>query len=307
MSAVSSSLVVPLTSQSPARDVSWERLTYRTSIDYRVGESAMIYASYNRGFKSGVFDLLGFAQPGFDPEFPDGRALTARPVDPEILDAYEIGAKADFLDGALRLNAAAFFNDFQNIQVVQIVAGGTRTLNAGAAEITGLEVELSAAPTDRLSVSGGLSVMDGEYTDFPVGPRWMNNPAPFPAPPLIAVDSSLTGNETIHTPPFSVTLALSYSIPMATGDIDLDLAYYYNDGFYWEPDNSISQPAYHLLNASIGWTSPNGVIEARLWGRNLANERYFSWAATSGVGALYSPTAPRTYGVALSYHMGRDS
>jgi iron complex outermembrane receptor protein len=302
MTLLAASVAAPLTSQSPGREASWDELTYRAALDYRVGEGAMVYASYNRGFKSGVFDLLGFAQPGFDAEYPDGRALTARPVDPEILDAYEVGAKAGLLGGALQLNAAAFFNDFQNIQVVQIVEGATRTLNAGAAEITGLELELTATPTDRLTLSGGLSLMDGEYTEFPVGPRWMNNPDP--APPLIAVDSDLTGNDTIHTPPFSATLALSYEIPMRTGDVDLDLAYYYNDGFFWEPDNGVVQPSHHLINGSVGWTSPDGSLEARLWGRNLADEQYFSWASASAFGALYSPAAPRTYGVTLSYRFG---
>jgi iron complex outermembrane receptor protein len=104
----------------------------------------MVYVSYNRGFKSGVYDLLGFAQPGFDPDFPDGRSTTAQPVDPEILDAYEIGAKIDLFDRRLRVNVAAFYNDFQNIQLLQIVTGGTQTLNAGSAAIQGFELEFSA-------------------------------------------------------------------------------------------------------------------------------------------------------------------
>jgi iron complex outermembrane receptor protein len=303
MTSISSGIATPLTSRLPERERSWSKLTYRASLDHKFSDDVMAYLSFNRGFKSGVYDLVGFAAPGLDPNFPDGRSPSARPVDPEILDAYEIGAKARFPKLALDVNVAAFFNDFQNIQVVQIVVGGTRTMNAGAAEISGLEIEFSTTPADRLHITGGISLMDGEYTDFPVGPRWSNNPAPFPAPPLIATDSDLTGNTTIQTPSFSATLALSYAISMTTGDLDLDLAYYYNDGFFWEPDNSTSQPSYNLINASVDWTSRGGGYELRLWGRNLADEKYFSWASTSGVGALFSPAAPRTYGITLSRHM----
>lgn len=304
MTSIVSGVETPLTSQLPDRESEWSEFTYRVALDHHFGEDAMVYASYNRGFKSGVYDLIGFAQPGFDPDFPDGRATTARPVDPEILDAYEIGAKVDLFDGRLRLNVAAFYNDFQNIQLLQIITGGTQTLNAGSAAIQGLEIEFSAAANDRLTISGGFSVMEGEYTDFPIGPVWMNNPAPFPAGPLIAVNADLTGNDTIQTPRFTASLAANYVIPIATGDIDLDLAYYYNDGFYWEPDESVSQPAYHLVNAAIGWASPSRAFEVRLWGRNLLDEEYFTWATTSAVGSMYSPAVPRTYGVTLSYHFG---
>jgi iron complex outermembrane receptor protein len=304
MTSIVSGVATPLTSQLPDRQSNWSQFTYRVALDHHLNEDAMVYASYNRGFKSGVYDLIGFSQPGFDPDFPDGRATTARPVEPEILDAYEIGAKVDLFDHRVRLNVAAFYNDFQNIQLLQIITGGTQTLNAGSAAIEGLEFEFSAAPSDHLTISGGFSVMHGEYTDFPVGPIWMNNPAPFPAGPLVAVNGDLTGNDTIQTPHFTGSLAVNYRIPMSSGDVDLDLSYYYNDGFYWEPDQSVSQPSYSLVNAAIRWTSPNRAFEVRVWGRNLLDEEYFTWATTSAVGSMYSPAAPRTFGVTLSYHLG---
>ena len=301
--SVRSSVVTPLTAALPGRDASWSELTYRAAVDYQFGAGAMAYASYNRGHKSGLFNLLGFATPGFDPEFPDGRARSARPVAPEKLDAYEVGIRAPLFRGALQLSAAAFFNDFQNLQVAQIEQGALRTVNAGGAEIWGVEAEFTWSLTDRLTLTGSASAMDGEYTTFPNGPRWMNSSSALPL--LITSEADLTGNDTIHTPPFTMSLAAAYSVPTSAGGIDLTLAYYYNDGFFWEPDNSVSQPSHHLINASVGWTSPDGKVEARVWGRNLAGEKYFSWANASAFGALYSPASPRTVGLELRYRFGR--
>jgi iron complex outermembrane receptor protein len=295
-------VVTPITSTLPGRTASWGELTWRAAVDYRFARDAMVYASYNRGHKSGLFNLLGFAQPGLDPDYPDGRSRSARPIAPEKLDAYEVGAKLPLANGAARLSAAAFFYQFRNIQVAQIEQGALRTVNAGAADILGIELEAEGSVTRHLTLTASLSVLNGEYTAFPAGPRWTNNTQAVPQ--LITVEDDLTGNETIHTPPFTLALSSEYEVPTELGDIGLNLSYYYNDGFFWEPDNSVSQPSYHLLNASLGWRTPDGRIEVNIWARNLLNQKYFSWANATAFGALYSPGAPRTFGLRLGYRVG---
>src|SRR3546814_11118893 len=61
--------------------------TWRVSLEHDLATDVLGYVSYNRGFKSGVFNA--------------GTA-TAPVVEPEIVDAYEGGVKATFLDRKVR-------------------------------------------------------------------------------------------------------------------------------------------------------------------------------------------------------------
>ena len=103
----------------------------------------MLYASYNRGFRSGSYNTVG---------------VTGVPVDPELIDAYEIGLKSEWLDNRLRFNGAAFFYDFTDLQVVISRGASTDLLNAGKAEIYGLDMELQASVTDNLTLRAGALV-----------------------------------------------------------------------------------------------------------------------------------------------------
>ena len=73
----------------------------------------MTYLSYTHGFKPGGTNLT------FGTE--EGQLLFTAPIvqqtyDDETIDAYEIGLKTDILDGLVRLNAAAFFYDYEGLQ-----------------------------------------------------------------------------------------------------------------------------------------------------------------------------------------------
>ncbi|MEM7356144.1 MAG: TonB-dependent receptor, partial [Acidobacteriota bacterium] len=82
----------------------WDSLSPRFSLSYQASDNALIYASAARGFKSG----------GFNGRPQDRLALD--PFDPEIVWAYEIGWKTDLADQRVRLNGAAFYNDYTDIQ-----------------------------------------------------------------------------------------------------------------------------------------------------------------------------------------------
>jgi len=89
---------------SVAVKTKFNELTPRAILQYELSPHANVYASYSKGFKSGVFNTSGVG------------AANLVPVEPETIDAYEIGAKAD-LTSWLRTNFAAFYYDYRNIQV----------------------------------------------------------------------------------------------------------------------------------------------------------------------------------------------
>ncbi|MET0984607.1 MAG: TonB-dependent receptor [Steroidobacteraceae bacterium] len=302
------------TTRSPTGkdDDSWGDFTGRVAVDYKFTDDLMAYAAYNRGFKSGIFNIAGVALGSPTPLPP--------PVDPEHLDAYTLGFKSQLLDGSMRLNAEAFYYDYKNIQVFNITPTGTQLLNGGAATIKGIDVDIAYAPIASLTFTLGLEYLDGEYDTFENGPAFFpqppNEPVPVPSGcdftayptatgPTAQRPCDLGGNDTIQTPPWSVSLGVDYEMPTAIGPLSLAVAYSHRDDYFAEPDNTYTtqQPKTDNVNASLTWSAASGMYDVRLWGQNLTDEKSFSYIAqTTNGGTRYAPRAPRTYGVTVGVH-----
>lgn len=146
--------------------IDFSKLTYRAILDYKPADDVLLYASYSRGFKSG----------GFSTAAPFIGQVLAPPVSPEILDAYEVGFKSEFADNRIRLNGAAYYYDYTNLQVATVQNGQAVTFNAASARIKGAELDLTFAPSRRLDFNAGISVLDSKFTNFPAGPLNVPNP-----------------------------------------------------------------------------------------------------------------------------------
>ena len=265
----------------------FEEPTWRVTLDHDFNDSVMGYATYSRGFKSGLFSLASPLDP---------------PVDPETLDAYEVGLKTTLLDNRVRFNAAAFFYEYDNIQLTRYEGPSALLLNAAKAEIYGLEVELTAQITDRLLIHMGSGILDTKYTEFPNAPYFIPNAAP----PFgnVAIDCvedpagcDASGNEIIKAPDWTFNFMADYVIPTEVGEVSANLSYAYNDGFYWEPDERLKQEAFHLVNSQIKWVSPSDKYHVRLWVRNVLDEKYYVQVTASAIGDYGGPAPGRAYGV----------
>jgi iron complex outermembrane receptor protein len=273
--------------------------TYRAILDYRFSPDVMVYASYSRGFKSGNFNLSG---PGLAPGAP--------PLEPEVLDAYEVGIKSELFDRRLRLNAAAYHYSYDNLQVSIVQAGVSLQTNAAAARVNGIDLDFSALPTERLTISGAFTFLDSEYTSFRNGPFFIPNPAVCTPEPMetgprtggnLQCEVDLTGYDTVQAPPFTGSIAATYTIPAEVGNFALTASLYHNSGFFWLPENRVEQPEYNLLNANITWRSPSDRHDVTVWASNLLDEYYYSFGTSNstrdhGVGAM-----PRSYGIRFGY------
>jgi iron complex outermembrane recepter protein len=133
--------------------------TGRVILDWKPNDSTMVYASWSRGFRSGGFN---------------GRATTTTsvgPYDPERVDSYEVGLKADLADGLVRFNPTIFQANYDNKQeeFLRAAAGGaTETVvqNAASARIRGIELEFQARPTRDLTLRAAGGYLDAEYRSF---------------------------------------------------------------------------------------------------------------------------------------------
>lgn len=273
--------------QPPPGKEKGNKLTFRTAIDYKPTPDTTLYASFSRGYKAGAFTLLTY------------NGVVTKP---EILDAYEVGAKARILDGRVRLNAAGFIYDIKNPQVQLNNANTIILSNAESARVRGLQFQVEAALIDHLNLRAGAVYLDAKYKSYLRAPSGPLNPnPPFGAiSPLLSIDAS--GNHLPEAPELTLTAGLDYKIDTAVGSWLISADYIYNDGFFWEPDNFLRQKSYSLLNGRIAY-SPSDNLRLGIWGKNLLNEKYATGANTGAGPAGYPYTAapPRTYGVTVGF------
>jgi iron complex outermembrane receptor protein len=255
------------------------KMTWRLAVDYRFSPELLTYVSYNRGFKSA----------GYNPQ-----AFPAVPFEPEVLDASEFGLKADLLDRRLRVNSALFYYDYKNLQVSTFVNGILTISNAANAKIYGLDTDVTAAVTDNLTLSGGLSVVRARYKNF-------NGAAistPLPSGGNSIISGSAAGNRVQATPDWTLNLAADYTVPIGGDELQIHADYYHNDGWYPEADNRVRQPSYDLFNASVAYHFDDRYV-ARLWARNLTNVAYALQMNSQTVGDAVGMAPGRTFGITL--------
>jgi iron complex outermembrane receptor protein len=268
----------------------WDRPTWRLALDHSWSHNVMSYISYDRGFKSGVYNLLEYSQ---------------KPVSPEKLDAYQIGTKSEIFGNTLRLNASAFYYDYKNIQVDEIIEGAVLALNAAAATMKGVDVDIEYAPLPALTLRGGLELLDAHYTDFENAP--FNSPAVdaagLPTGGNISSSGDASGFDAVRSPKETANATASYQIPVRSTNLAMTVTYYYNSGFAWDPDNRLRQTAYSMVNASLQWTTAGERLGARLWTKNLTGPKICAYEAAISLGNICSPAAPLTFGVTVFTHL----
>jgi outer membrane receptor protein involved in Fe transport len=255
--------------------------TWRVSLDHKLNDDTLVYLSYNRGFKSG----------GYNARLPGTPAFRQ-----EKLDAYELGIKSDFAGRTLRVNAAVFYYDYRNIQVSRFELNNIIIYNGAAAEIYGIDMDVELQPARGFTIAAGLSLLHDRFTDFPDADRYTPNPLGGSTRSTVPAD----GNRLPSTADATFNLNFHYDHEMKGGTLAFDLGGYYNSGFYGQPDNVLKQDGYFLLDASVGWRTPDDRYGVRLWGKNLTNEAVATALGQSDTSAIIQYDAPRTYGITLS-------
>lgn len=293
---------VPISGTPYDNQANFSKLTYRAILDHKFSRDAMVYASYSRGFKSGGFNL---SSPTY---ILGGVPVQAPIIAPEVLDAFEIGAKTELFDRKLRLNIAGYTYKYDNLQVGVVQNGSVVTLNAAAARIKGIDLDYEFAPTSRFNLTGGISIIDAKYTRFLNGPIFVPNPANCTTlsttGPLSGGNTTclgdLTGNTPSRAPKFTISSTATYTLPTEVGEFAASASWYHNSGYYWEPDNRLRQPEHDLVGASLTWTSLSKGMSVKVYARNLLNEFYYSYVSASNTRDSYSPEMPRNFGVELT-------
>jgi len=256
--------------------------TGRAALSYTFDNGLLTYASYNRGYRSGAFNGGGYTS---------SSGITY--IQPETVNAYEIGGKGRFLDRALTASAAIFYYDYKNVQVSRFVNGSPQVYNGGKATLYGLDSDATLRVTEALTVSAGIELEHSEFKDFPNADFFLSCPVAYPT----VCSLSANGKQLPQAPSASGTVNIDYRVPLMQGELHLNLNEVANSGFYFAPNNEYRQSAYGLLSASIGWS--RGFYTVNLWGKNLTNYIYPLSVnqAPTAVAAAYA--APRAFGITM--------
>jgi iron complex outermembrane recepter protein len=263
------------------------RPTWRLILDQKIGEDALVYGSYNRGFKSG----------GFNPTNPTQQAFK-----PESLDAYEVGLKSAWMDGRLHFNADGYYYKYSNYQVTSFTNAMAFVEN-GDAKIYGAEATLDVAVVDHLHINSGLAWTHGRFSDYRNG--LVNTPLPTGGVLQTTATYNFAGNQLPNIPSVTGSIGANYSTEVFNGTLMLDTNYYYNHGWFGTADNNnvYREKAYGLLTASVAWTEPKGIVTVRLWGKNLTNELVATEYAPNQFSSVTQYYPPRTYGLEVGFRL----
>lgn len=236
---------------------------YTVKLDWKLTDDSLLYASTSKGFKGGAADIrAAFA---LVPVANIAIGLERSRLDPESLEAYEVGYKASFLDNHLLFETSAFFYVYENLQQF-ITAQGVPTLeNVPESEIKGLDVNLKYANASGFRADLGLNFLDTEVTDgagsqFEKGVQLGNSPE-FSLSLLAAQDFTFSNGS---------VLTLTGNVNHTGDNVKATLG----AGSNLLTDVR-TQPAYTLLNANLTYNFGNDNRYAvSIFGNNLTDEHF---------------------------------
>ena len=281
-----------------------DKLTWSANTKYDLTDRVMVFATAATGFKSGGFNSR--------------RLNVGDPFafEPENSTTFEAGVKSELFDRRLVLNATLFrmtLKDFQESVLNPVTGTGFVVGNAGEREVQGLEADFRARPTARLSLEGGFSYTDAEFTDRPAGPCAMGQAPNGSRPNTCNYD----GLRPANSPKWKGAVAAQYDQPLID-DLELSLraeANYTGEQYLNSTlDPSSRQEAVTLVNLRATVSGDDRKWSVSAWVKNLTDESYYSVVVTQPVNAYisgggtaaargflgwYSP--PRTYGAEMTY------
>lgn len=248
--------------------------TPRAVLNWKPLAGKLFFVSVSQGFTAGGFNTNASSAKAFGQIFQ-----------PEVVTDYEIGAKTQWWDNRLRVNASLFEEKFHDKQelVQNSLTGILDIVNAANATSKGLETTVALKPIPWLELTAGYTYLDAKYDSFVLGS--LNN----------------TGHALSSSPRNRATFDADVDYPLGGAGYLVAAANYswvdnYNTGAAADP--RLIVPSYGLTNMSAGYETPDRRYRATVWVRNLTDQNYILTNSTQVITGTYLGE-PRTYGVTL--------
>jgi len=260
---------------------------------FKPNDNATLYLTASRGYRSG----------GWNVEPQTSAAITSWTqlrFGSEKLTSIEAGAKTSWFGDRLRVNAAVFDIDYQDLQVATRVplpppfAPGlfaSVVSNAANASAKGAELEVLARPAANFSFGGNVGVVDTKYDDY-LQPG---------VPPL-----SFAGKELNGAPDLTGGAFAEYRMKLASfGDLTARVDYRHVSDFFTERTNDPRNvtPASDVVNARLTYSEGKGRFRAAVFANNIADEEIIAGRISNAAGTIQTVdyARPRVVGVELGF------
>lgn len=262
-------------------DLESSETTGRLGLKFFVNDDVMLYATGSRGYKAGGINL--------DPRLPN--------YDPETNQVAELGWKTTLADGRLRLNGAAFYSEYEDIQLSALTSVGGQllpnTLNAAPAEIVGVELEMIGR-FGGLGFNVGLSALDHEFTKDAMLTNSLTNqnelvPAGSPIP---------------FAPELTITAGLEYEFLIGSSTLTPRVQLSYMDEQLSTPfsHEQTIVPSRTIADVRLTWV-PISQLRIEGFVSNVLDKEYIAAqvqnASSADGGIIFG--APRQYGIRAKY------
>jgi iron complex outermembrane receptor protein len=265
------------------REDSFKKFTPRAGLNFKATEDLLLYASFSRGFKQGGFNGRPLAGP---------QEVTA--FEPEVLDSWELGAKAQWFDRRLTTNLALFHSIYNDIQLTVNQTPLNFVANAAKGTINGFELETVVQPTRWFAINAAIGYLDAQYDEVGQGL------GPTQILP-ITVNSQF-----VKAPKWTGTAGVDVSRDFANGSSgQLRVDYTVYSRIYHDVANTplITDGGYGLFNARLTYALPGESLQLSVFGTNLTDELYLVSGNASGAFGLAEASygRPPEYGLTVSY------
>ena len=258
--------------------VSFHAFSPRLALENQVADHSILYAVYSRGFRTG-----GLTQLSFNPLQPPLAGFR-----PEYSSNYELGVKNSLLSGALRVNADVFFTHINDAQVPTLILPEaiTVTRNTGRLDNWGGEAEIAGRFVKGLEVVYNFGYTHSRYQTLKLSQNGN------------VVD--LAGKRQLFTPDITSLLAVQYGLALGEGWKAFVRGEWKMMGTtYFDLGNTMRQSPYSIYNMRCGVGLRR--LELAVWGRNIGDRKYISYAYDFGA---YHLGDPATWGVTLGARFG---
>lgn len=246
---------------------SFSQLLPKISVSYAIpNDQGNIYASVTKGFKAGGYNTQMFSDVlqqrimsclGMSEQYNVDEIIS---YDPEKTWNYEIGTHLSLLNHKLRLNIAAFWIECRDQQLTMFPEGsvtGRIMANAGKSRSRGVEFSADVVLPQGFLLRTSYGYTDARFTEFNNG------------------KSDFSGCHVPYAPINTLFAGVSYEKDFHNGFINRLTASVNGRGvgkIYWDEANSIHQPFYMMMDASL--RADKGNFSAEIWANNITDTNF---------------------------------
>ncbi|MBB6253321.1 TonB-dependent receptor [Nitrospirillum iridis] len=268
-------VVVPLAKPNIGSD----NFSPEFTVSYMPTDDLTVFGSLKRGYKSGSFSITTITAAGSDNSFGD-----------EKVDGGEVGLKSRWLDRSLSLNLAGYYYSYKGLQVGanEPPQGGTgpivlRTINAGAAEVYGIDFDVNYQPPSvaGLTLRGSVNWNHARFTALDKVPCWGGqtiaqgcNEVMDPATGRYT-SQNLDGKPLVRAPDWQASVGFDYTMPVWEGkNLTFSTSGQYSSRYLTNllARDDFYQAAFFKTDASVTLSGVGGRWEVALIGNNLTDK-----------------------------------